>query len=118
MIDVEGIIRQRLDALRSDDPDIDVEYDIIEDGDWGFITILDDELEPMAFEFVESQLSWKRGEAVEEYNNLAGDGFDVAVIAPDETFLDLNALLASKGDPNIGLFSYSSLGIRPIPLAS
>lgn len=115
LIDVEDVILQRIEQIEEDDPDLDVVYEIIGEENRGvIITQFEDYL--VSVEFVESDISWNRPRAVEEYNEALGDEVVVAVIVPTEAYLPVYKRIKKIGD-GIVLLSYESLGILSTPMA-
>jgi len=116
LIDVEDVILQRIEQIEEDDPDLDVGYELIGEENRGvIITVMEDLL--VSVEFVESDLSWRRELAVEEYVDASEEDVIVAVIVPTEAFLHMYHSLSSKGLKDIMLLSYESLGILSTPMA-
>ena len=83
----------------------------------GCIAVLVDHDTSSGAEFVESDLSWVRGDAVIEYNDAADEGLYVAVIVPNEGFFSMMDRVNKAGRENIVVYSYESLGILSTPMA-
>jgi len=116
LIDVEDVILQRIEQLEEDDPELDTDYELIAPDNRGVITIQSD-LVTIGAEFVESDLSWPRYDAVREYNEAADDGLYVAVIVPNDAFFTMMGRVNKEGRENIVVYSYESLGILSTPMA-
>jgi hypothetical protein len=116
LIDVEDVILQRIEQLEEDDPELDTDYELIAPDNRGVITI-QSEMIIIGAEFVESDLSWVRGNAVEEYNDAADEGLYVAVIVPNEGYFSMMDRVNKEGRENIVVYSYESLGILSTPMA-
>ncbi|MDW5563951.1 MAG: hypothetical protein SA339_12080 [Methanomassiliicoccus sp.] len=116
MIDVEDVILQRIDQLEEDEPNLETDYELIAPDNYGVITVLTEE-GAIGAEFVESDLSWARNDAVEEYNEAAKDGLYVAVIVPNEAYFEMVHRITRRGKGNIEVYSYESLGILSTPMA-
>jgi hypothetical protein len=116
LIDIEDVMLQRIEQLEEDDPDLETDYDLVVEGNRGVITISSDDV-TIGAEFVESDLSWERGDAVEEYNDAADEGLYVAVIVPNEAFFAIMDRVNKQGRENIVVYSYESLGILSTPMA-
>ena len=116
MIDIEDVILQRIEQLEEDDPELETDYELIAPDNRGVITVSCD-LMPIGAEFVESDLSWTREDAVDEYNFAADEGLYVAVIVPNEGYILLKELVNRRGREGIDVFSYESLGIISTPMA-
>jgi hypothetical protein len=116
VVDIVDIVDQRLAQIEEDDADISAEetYFSGESGVWCLITLWDDEVdELLGFEFIETAESWKRLDAVLEYNEAASEEVDVVVIVPDESFVELAELLNRAGDPRITISDYSAMELQP-----
>jgi hypothetical protein len=116
LIDVEDVILQRIEQLEEDDPELDTDYELIAPDNRGVITI-QSEMVTIGAEFVESDLSWVRGDAVDEYNDAADEGLYVAVIVPNEGYFSMMDRVNKGGRENIVVYSYESLGILSTPMA-
>jgi hypothetical protein len=118
LIDVEDVILQRIEMIQDDDPELDAEYDILDEGRRGVITVVVDELDlPIGFEFVESDISWNRADAIADYNEVADEDFYVSVIVPNDAFFIMKELVTRSGRHGINVLTYESLGILPTPMA-
>lgn len=115
MIDVEDVILQRIEQIEEDDPELDTDYELIAPDNRGVIMILNEE-DTIGAEFVESDLSWVRGDALEEYNDAADEGLYVAVIVPNEGYFEMIDRINKGGRENITVYSYESLGILSTPM--
>ena len=116
MIDIEDIILQRIGQIEEDDPNLQVDYELIGEENRGIIiTQVEDIL--VSVEFVESDLSWRRELAMDEYLGALNEQVLVAVIVPTDAFLTVYGLLRKNGHGDIILLSYESLGILSTPMA-
>ena len=116
MIDVEDVILQRIEQIEEDDPDLEVAYELIGEENRGIIiTVMYDIL--ISVEFVESDLSWMRELAEEEYLDAGDEDILVAVIVPNDAFLDVYGRLRRHALKGIVVLSYESLGILSTPMA-
>ncbi len=116
MIDVEDVILQRIDQLEEDEPELETDYELIAPDNYGVITVLTEE-GAIGAEFVESDISWSRSGAVDEYNEVAEDGLYVVVIVPNEAYFEAVDRVSKRGRGNIEVYSYESLGIISTPMA-
>jgi hypothetical protein len=116
LIDVEDVILQRIDQLEEDEPDLDTDYELIAPENYGVITVLSEE-GAIGAEFVESDLSWSRADAVADYNEAAQGGLYVVVIVPNDAFFHMIDRVTRRGWGNIEVYSYESLGILSTPMA-
>ena len=116
LIDVEDVILQRIEQIEEDDPDLEVAYELIGEENRGIIiTVMYDIL--ISVEFVESDLSWMRELAEEEYLDAGDEDILVAVIVPNDAFLDVYGRLRRHALKGIVVLSYESLGILSTPMA-
>jgi hypothetical protein len=116
VVDLIDLVDQRLAQLAEDDEDIRAEetYLVGDTGVWGLLVLYEDDSdELMGFEFIETAESWKRPDAVLQYNEAATEGFTVLVIVPDESFVEMSELLARAGDTSIGVSDYSAMELVP-----
>ncbi len=116
MIDIENITVQRVSILEDNEPDLKVDYEI-EEGDHGLIILSQDD-EPIGFEFIETNDSWGRPDALTQYHELASEGYYVGVIVPEESFLSVVQRIYSLGEMDITILTYRSVGLMPVPMAS
>jgi hypothetical protein len=116
LIDIEDVILQRIEQIEEDDEELETDYELIAPDNRGVITVTYDLL-PIGAEFVESDVSWSREDAVDEYSFAADEGLYVAVIVPNEAFLNVKERLLRKGRIGIDVYSYESLGILSTPMA-
>jgi hypothetical protein len=119
VVDIVDIVDQRMAQIEEDDPDIRAEETYFTDdtGVWSLLTLYDDELEELlGFEFIETKESWRRPEAVLQYNEAAMEGFTVLVVVPDESFVEMSELLARAGDSSITISDYSAMDLIPLVL--
>ena len=116
LIDIEDVILQRIEQIEEDDPDPEVGYELIGQENRGIIiTALEDAL--VSVEFVESDLSWRRELAEKEYLDAGDEDILVAVIVPNDAFLDVYGRLRKHATRGIMVLSYESLGILSTPMA-
>lgn len=116
LIDIEDVILQRIEQIEEDDPDLVIGYEIIGDENRGIIiTALEDLL--ISVEFVESDLSWRRELAEQEYIDAGDEDILVAVIVPTEAYLEVYSRLRKHAEKGLMVLSYESLGILSTPLA-
>ncbi|HOL06869.1 MAG TPA: hypothetical protein PKX52_00210 [Methanomassiliicoccaceae archaeon] len=118
-VDLMDLVNQRIEDIDDEDEDLetDAAYFIGEHGPWGFIVITSDG-EPIGFEFIESGDSWRRPEAMDEYNAAASLDLEVLVIVPDEAFAMATEMIYGSGNPSITISNYHAMELTPRPLAS
>jgi hypothetical protein len=114
-VEIQRIIRSRVLMLTNANPDLEIE-DSVEEGDWGLLT-LRERGNLIGFEFLETEDSWKRPDALLQYFEASNDGYYVGVIVPDEYLEDLTDLIYSVGEEPVLILSYESLGITPFALS-
>lgn len=107
---------QRLDQLEEDDPELETDYELIAEDNRGVISILSEDV-TIGAEFIESDMSWPRSGALDEYNGAADEGLYVAVIVPNDAFFHMLDRVNKVGRQNIVVYSYESLGILSTPMA-
>ncbi len=120
-IDIMDIADQRKAQLEKDDADVRAEetYFSGENGVWGLLTVYDDAAgELLGYEFVETTDSWKRPDAILEYNEAAMESDEVVVIVPDDSFLEAAELITRAGDLAIIISDYSAMELVPRVLVS
>lgn len=106
------LAKQRVDILRREHPDISLDC-IVQDsgyGEWAIILYTEYNFDPMGFDFIESETSWQRPEAIQEYNSLIEEGYCVVVYVPKKVFKDVVDMLRTKGGrSNIRLYSQEKI---------
>ncbi len=118
--DIQDRVRKRVDSIKQAHPSVSLDSLILESdyGKWGVILYTDYQFATYGLDFIESSESWKRPEAVEQYNGLIDEGYCVMVYAPPEALDDLTSKLKNKGGrANIRLGSNQEFSIRPHTLA-
>lgn len=113
MNDIEDLMEQRIKGMEENDQELVAEYEVMGDGDWGLITVFDMNGLPIEFDFVESETSWQRLDAIDNYNELADEGYQVTIIVPDDSFLAVSRMVQMFGNPDISLVSQEDLEIAP-----
>ena len=110
--DIRDLIVRRVDFLRNKHRDISISYFVLgcPFGEYGIILYTDYNFNPMGFEFIESRMSWKRPDAINEYNELVDDGYCVIVYVPNDVKSEVARTMKAKmGRGNIRLFSMDAL---------
>ena len=115
MIDVEDAIRQRIDAILSSDPDLVLRYRLYESdyGDVGLLTIMNRDKRVIGFELFESDESWKRPNAANEYNSASGENYPISVVVPDRSVNEFNDRIRGAGGRGFSIYRYSDLNLAP-----
>ncbi|MDW5562674.1 MAG: hypothetical protein SA339_05555 [Methanomassiliicoccus sp.] len=120
VVDLIDLVDQRLAQFEADEEEIRTEETYLagETGIWCLLSIFDDGTDELiGFEFIETAESWKRPDAILEYNETVTEGFNVLVIVPDDSFVEMNELLARAGDSTIMVSDYSAMELVPRVLA-
>jgi len=67
----------------------------------------------VGFEFLETEDSWKRPDALLQYFEASNDGYYVGVVVPEECTEEITDMIYSRGEEPVTVLSYESLGIVP-----
>lgn len=121
VVDLKDIVDQRKAQIEELDAEARTEdtYFSGESGIWCLLTVWNDRFEELTeIEFIETAESWKRPDAVLEYNEAAVEEVDVLVIVPDGSFVNAAELITRAGDPGIAISDYSAIGLVPRVLVS
>ena len=86
-MDIKELIERWIAAMEKNEQDLVFDYEVMGEGDWGLITEFDMNGQPIRFDFIESDSSWKRPDEIDNYNELADEGYQVMIIVPDDAFL-------------------------------
>jgi len=115
MIDISTAMSDRADMLTANDPNLIVRYSLYTDDrfEWGILHILDEMERVIGLEFFESEDSWRRPNALNDYDMAAHEGYPVSVIIPDGTFQQFHREIKSRGSENFSTYLYSDLRISP-----
>jgi hypothetical protein len=116
VVDLIDLVDQRLAQLAEDDEDIRAEetYIVGDTGTWCLLALYEEDSdEPFGFEFIETAESWKRPDAVLQYNEAVTEGYATLVIVPDRSFVEMSELLARAGDTSINISDYSAMELIP-----
>ena len=117
-VDLMDLVEQRMEDMGEDDEvEAEATYFISESGPWSFMAIQADG-EVIGFEFIETESSWRRPEAIAEYNAAANSDLEVLVIVPDEAFVEATEMIYRSGGVGITISSYHAMELVPRPLAS
>ncbi|MBI0584753.1 MAG: hypothetical protein ISF22_11100 [Methanomassiliicoccus sp.] len=114
VVDLVGLVDQRMAQL-AEEENIRAEemYLTGETGVWGLLLLYDDMLdELLGYEFIETAESWRRPDAVLQYDQTAEAPL-VLVIVPDESFVEMSEMLAREGAANIKVSDYSAMELVP-----
>jgi hypothetical protein len=111
-VDIQELAEKRVDFLRRKHRDISLDYIVQHSpfGDWATILYAEYDFSLTGFDIIESMNSWRRPEAVEEYNTLIDEGYCVVVYAPNEVKGELaKKIKDQEGRQNIRLHSIDKL---------
>lgn len=112
------LVGQRMEDMEEDEEvEAEATYFISDSGPWSFMVVRADR-EIIGFEFIETENSWRRPEAIEEYNAAANSDLEVLVIVPDEAFVEATEMLYKSGGVGITISSYHAMELISRPLAS
>jgi hypothetical protein len=117
--DLVGLVEQRLRDISKQNPSMTTKefFFSSEEGLFCLITVMGSAGNEIEYNFIESETSWKRPEAVLEYNQATLDGLKVAVIVPDEALADVMILVKNYDDGRgVIVTDYSAMGLIPMPL--
>ncbi|NLK25568.1 MAG: hypothetical protein GX307_03210 [Euryarchaeota archaeon] len=107
MIDLQDIVEQRLSGTA--DEGLVNTSEVMDD--WGVITFYDGSGNVIRCEFIETERSWKRRDAVQDYNDLISEGVEVLVIVPESVLESVDNFLGIYAHPDVQLSSMDELGI-------
>jgi hypothetical protein len=119
VIDLMSLVDQRLEDITKQNPSMSAE-ELYFEGDhglWCLITIRSGQGRTIEHNFVEGEESWKRPDAVLEYNQAAMEMIKVIVIVPDTALPDVMALVRNYDGQDVVVTDYSAMGLIPLPLA-
>jgi hypothetical protein len=109
---IQDLVMRRVDYLRRKHPDISISYFILGSpcGEYGVVLYTEYNFNPMGFEFIESKTSWRRTEAIIDYNELTGEGYCVLVFVPQSVMGEVaETMRERKGRENVRLFPMERL---------
>jgi len=118
VIDLVNIVEQRLADISRQNPSLSLEelYFTAETGLWCLITIRGGEGRMIEHDFIESEESWKRPDAVTEYAQAALDQTKVMVVVPDQALADVLLRVRNYDAEGVSVADYTLLGLTPMPL--
>ncbi len=118
MIDFRSAMEQRAKMITANNPDRIVRYEAYTNGqeDWGIVTVMDSERNIRHFEFFETENSWRRSNAANDYNIGVREGYPVYVIVPDSVYQDAVDEISSSGG-RVDISTYGRCQIAPRILA-
>jgi hypothetical protein len=111
-VDILELAKMRVDSLRREHRDISLDYIVQYSpfGNWAIILYHEYDFSLTGFDIIESRNSWRRPDAVEEYNALVDDGYCVVVYVPDEVKGEAAKMIREKnGRENIRLRSIEKI---------
>ena len=115
MIDISTAMADRAERVTATDPDLIVRYSLYTDDrfEWGILHILDPMERVIGLEFFESEESWMRPNAINDYNMAVHEGYPVTVVVPDETFHRFHGEARQRGGEGFATYLYSDLKLSP-----
>jgi hypothetical protein len=119
IIDLMNLVDQRIEDIQRENPSLKATevYFESEEGLWALVNVQNSEGITIEYEFVESETSWKRPEAVLEYNQASLEMVKVVVIVPDEAMVDVMLQVKNYDGTDVVVKDYRELGLMPMPLA-
>jgi hypothetical protein len=119
VIDLQNIVRQRLDVLTKLNPSMSTKdvYFVGESGLWCLVSISGSNGRIIEYDFIESENSWKRTGVAEGYALAASELVRVLVIVPDQALADVLELVRDHGAEGVLVSDYSAMELLPLPLA-
>jgi hypothetical protein len=121
VVDLEDIVEQRNAQIEEDYADVrtDETYFFGESGVWCLLVLLGKGSgEVLEYEFIETAESWRRPDAVLEYNEAAYERVDVVIVVPDQSLEEVAELVTRAGNPEIIISDYSAMELVPRVLVS
>ncbi len=115
-VDLINLVEQRMEEMEEGE-EVEATYFISDSGPWSFMIVRADD-EVIGFEFIETENSWRRPEAIEEYNAAADSDLEVLVIVPDEAFVEATEMIYQSGGVGITISSYHAMELSSRPLVS
>jgi hypothetical protein len=118
VIDLMNIVDQRLDDITKHNPSMKAEefYFEGEVGLWCLITIHGSEGMAIEYDFIESDRSWKRSDALSEFAQAVLEQVKVVVIVPDQAMADVLKLVRDHNAQGVQVSDYGAMGLIPLPL--
>ncbi|MDW5562836.1 MAG: hypothetical protein SA339_06375 [Methanomassiliicoccus sp.] len=113
-VDIQRMIRSRVAMLTNANPDLSIEDDLI-DGVWGLLT-LRERGHLVGFEFLETEESWRRPDAVIQYFEASDDGYYVGVVVPEDDYDEITERVYTMGELPVMILTYEGLGVAPMQL--
>jgi hypothetical protein len=118
MIDLVGLVEQRIADISKQNPSMTATefFFSSEEGLFGLITITGSAGNALEYNFIESETSWRRAEAVLQYNQASLEGIEVIVVVPDDALADVMILVKNYEGRDVVVTDYSAIGLTPMPL--
>ncbi len=116
MMDIRSALATRAENVTSRNPDLSVQYTIYTDdrNEWGILHIMNEDKKVVGVEFFETEDSWRRPGSVRDYNIAADEGYPVAVVVPDASFVEFHRSSVDRGGEGFTTYLYSDLNIKPL----
>jgi hypothetical protein len=114
---LEGVIITRIAQLAMSNPELEVEWAII-NNDWGVLTISEGR-QLVGLEYVETESSSSRPERIKVYEETLAQGLTAVIIVPEELYLEVRRRVSKALGPQApAVLSYDSIGITELPRPS
>jgi hypothetical protein len=114
---IRDVVDQRIAMLQTMAPSLTIRYDLREEGgeEYGVVSTVDQDTGLKGLDFLETEESWQRRNALLQYAHAVSEGFRVTVIVPDSSYPALSDLLSRRqGLSAVVLNSYGQLGIKVV----
>jgi hypothetical protein len=118
VIDLMNIVDQRLGDITKQNPSMTAKelYFEGEDGLWCLISIVGGGGRAIEYDFIESDNSWKRADAVSDYAQAALGQVKVLVIVPDQVLVDVLFMVRDYDAQGVSVSDHSAMDLIPLPL--
>lgn len=113
--DLDDAVRRRRNILLKNNPHLEID-DSVQDGDWALLTLYEDG-RLIGFEFLETEDSWSRPDALLQYYEAANDGYYVGIIVPSSVIDDVTELVFSMGEYPAAILTYDDIGIEDLAMS-
>jgi hypothetical protein len=107
MIDIRDAMNQRAEMI-ANNPNRIARIEVYTDGsrEWGIITVMNANRDVNRYEFIEDENSWRRANAMEDYNIGVEQGYPVYVVVPDSSYREFVDSMGTSGKMNFDVSTY------------
>jgi hypothetical protein len=119
IVDLVGLVQQRIDDIMEQNHSMTANelYFSGENGLWSLISIQGSSGKIIEYDFIEGEESWKRTDAVLEYDQAAMENVKVVVIVPDNAIAEVLIQVRQYDGDFVKVTDYTAAGLIPLPLA-